>query len=474
MCALPILLAVLLGCGSTEEGSSTNNYGGSGGSGGGSGGSGGGDSGPCVPSTCETAGADCGVVADGCGQTLQCGGCDTGEVCGGGGPNVCGTNPCTPKTCGQLGAACGQLSDGCGSVLDCGTCPQDMVCGNEQISFQCVPIGGTGGTGGAGTGGTGGTGTGGTGGTGSGCTPGEPCDDGNACTTGETCNASGQCAGGTTVSCSTPPNACFVSSGICDSLSGLCSYPYQASGIPCSDDGNACTIDQCDGAGQCVHPAKADGISCGTGTCSGGVCVASCPGGGTVTWTQTRSAWQGNPSTAGTFACAAKIPTGTFVHGATTPLVPNDALRRTGSATATCTSGTWQVSGTCDGKIVDTLITAQCSVSSPPVRQMIAGWYLVDLYRCADASGLDYWVDQYENPNPSTCTSASNYNGTGSKEACWRAVFRDGANAWNNCYDQAQASGHVCDAVLDTLCPSGTFYPWTSIQTAGATCKYGP
>jgi len=45
----------------------------------------------CTPTTCAAVGAECGVIADGCGGTRDCGPCRSGQVCGGGGlPNVCG------------------------------------------------------------------------------------------------------------------------------------------------------------------------------------------------------------------------------------------------------------------------------------------------------------------------------------------------------------------------------------------------
>jgi hypothetical protein len=45
----------------------------------------------CTPRTCRSAGADCGVLADGCGGSLQCGTCLFPATCGGAGiPNVCG------------------------------------------------------------------------------------------------------------------------------------------------------------------------------------------------------------------------------------------------------------------------------------------------------------------------------------------------------------------------------------------------
>ena len=50
------------------------------------------------------------------------------------------------------------------------------------------------------------------------------------------------------------------------------------SGTACTDDGNVCTDDTCDGAGACAHPANTapcdDGLYCnGADTCSGGTCT---------------------------------------------------------------------------------------------------------------------------------------------------------------------------------------------------------
>src|SRR6266481_9494351 len=53
----------------------------------------------CTPTTCEAAGAHCGMIADGTCLTLaplNCGMCTDPETCGGGGtPNVCGTSTTT-------------------------------------------------------------------------------------------------------------------------------------------------------------------------------------------------------------------------------------------------------------------------------------------------------------------------------------------------------------------------------------------
>ena len=82
---------------------------------------------------CAAAGATCGPIGDGCGGSLQCGSCPTGETCGGGGvASVCGAPACTPKTCAQLGANCGAAGDGCGGQLACGTCTGGTTCGRRR------------------------------------------------------------------------------------------------------------------------------------------------------------------------------------------------------------------------------------------------------------------------------------------------------------------------------------------------------
>ncbi|MEO2136289.1 MAG: hypothetical protein ABGY28_02370, partial [bacterium] len=67
-----------------------------------------------------------------------------------------------------------------------------------------------------------------------------------------------------------------------DCCSSTCTF--ETAGSTCTDDGDACTTDTCDGAGTCDHPAAADGsacddgIACTTGeTCQAGACVSSTP-----------------------------------------------------------------------------------------------------------------------------------------------------------------------------------------------------
>lgn len=75
---------------------------------------------PCVPRTCAQQGRSCGMAADGCGGTMDCGSCAAGDSCGGGGtPGMCGHLTCTPVTCASSGAACGTGSDGCSGMISC-------------------------------------------------------------------------------------------------------------------------------------------------------------------------------------------------------------------------------------------------------------------------------------------------------------------------------------------------------------------
>ncbi len=58
----------------------------------------------CVPMTCDDIQASCGMIADGCGNMVDCGDCTLPETCGGGGETFqCGQPTCVPQTCAQLG-----------------------------------------------------------------------------------------------------------------------------------------------------------------------------------------------------------------------------------------------------------------------------------------------------------------------------------------------------------------------------------
>jgi cysteine-rich repeat protein len=79
------------------------------------------------------------------------------------------------------------------------------------------------------------------------------CDDDNVCTT----------------------DSCKPGAG------GGCVFEPVSAGTPCTEDGNACTLDACDANGACKHPATGDGAPCDAdGTvctsgdaCTSGICV---------------------------------------------------------------------------------------------------------------------------------------------------------------------------------------------------------
>ena len=94
----------------------------------------------CVPMSCEGAGKQCGTAPDGCGGTLECGGCPEGQVCGGKGyQNICVPGDCQPQECPANG--CGQNPDGCGNTVECGECTDDKVCRSNGELNICVPPG---------------------------------------------------------------------------------------------------------------------------------------------------------------------------------------------------------------------------------------------------------------------------------------------------------------------------------------------
>lgn len=193
-----------------------------------------------------------------------------------------------------------------------------------------------------------------------------------------------------------------------------------------------------------------------------------------VSWSQSRAAWNGNTATAGNYICYGDLPAANHGYIVSATLAGSD---RTGSAQYTCSNGSWvRNSGyTCDGKVVNTEtasgVYSTCS-SADPVRSKWIGWYLADLKRCADTDGLDWWVTQYN--NNADCLQSTNYNGYGSKDVCWRAQFRNAANGWSNSYSVAQSLGHIGPNDEDSFCGVTAGYPWTSVSTWGRFCKYLP
>jgi hypothetical protein len=109
----------------------------------------------CTPKMCSDLGYDCGIAADGCGGTVNCGPatCPAGGFCGGGGFDKCGgqtmlgspdgaASLCVPATCASRGYNCGFAGDGCGGTIgSCGTCSSALLCGsvNPNVCGSNVP-----------------------------------------------------------------------------------------------------------------------------------------------------------------------------------------------------------------------------------------------------------------------------------------------------------------------------------------------
>lgn len=132
---------VLLGCSGIDTSEKTSSSSGNGGSmmsastsnSGGVGGS------ACQPKiTCQSVGAECGLIKDdGCGHSSNCpDNCIAPMVCGGDqdkGQFKCG---CTTTTCEEQGKNCGTIDNNCGKSLNCGTCDPNKyqtTCGDAKI-----------------------------------------------------------------------------------------------------------------------------------------------------------------------------------------------------------------------------------------------------------------------------------------------------------------------------------------------------
>ena len=219
----------------------------------------------CVKRTCATADAGCGAVGDGCGGIFSCGSCTAPMTCGGGGQaNHCGGGVfCVPRTCTQADATCGQVGDGCGGLIDggCGTCATG-TCGSGGVPNQC----GTGG--GACVARTCATADAGCGAVGNGC---------GAILNCGTC-ASGTCGGGGSPNqCGSPPpcvpKTCAQLNKNCGAVGdgcggliaggcGTCTAPdiCGGSGIP-----SVCGSNIPDGGAACVNLCQKQ-VACTTGT----------------------------------------------------------------------------------------------------------------------------------------------------------------------------------------------------------------
>jgi hypothetical protein len=166
-------------------------------------------------------------------------------------------------------------------------------------------------------------------------------DDGNACTTDQ-CNGSGTCnhdAVAGTPGCTDDGNACTLD--YCSG--GVCTHPADT-GAACSDDGNPCTTDQCNSSGQCAHSNPTGGSNC-AGTCiAAGTCCNnpnSCTGGRTCSGVGGSCGCPG-----GTFDCA-----GSCISTSTCCNNPNSCgggkVCSGAGGSCSCPAGTYDCGGSC-------------------------------------------------------------------------------------------------------------------------------
>lgn len=222
--------------------------------------------------SCESVGAECGQIGNGCGALLDCdaelGGCDSDEICGGDEPNRCAQPSCEPLSEAEACEdRCGVVSNGCGvevngGTITCGACPDGQTCGgagtpNEcgEVSEACVPE-----------------------------APPAACGSIECGATTDGCDGSvecGACAGGLIcVEGSCQPPCTLVSMAVacadkeCGQVSDGCDGSYDCGGC---DSGEACGIAeafQCDVEPPAVCSPLAPAVACAAKEC--GVAYDGC------------------------------------------------------------------------------------------------------------------------------------------------------------------------------------------------------
>ncbi|TFH23260.1 MAG: hypothetical protein E4H03_06600, partial [Myxococcales bacterium] len=201
----------------------------------------------CPADAFVTEGASCGAGATDCSAQDTCDGVGTCQANDFDADTLCTDdgNICTDDVCDGLGS-CAHLDntvpcDDTDACTQTDTCQSGACVGADPIACTalddchavgtCEPASGT-------------------------CddpnaTDGTGCDDGDACTQIDACSG-GVCVGGSPVICLAGTDC--IDSEICDANTGQCvGGDPKAAATVCTDDGDLCTDDTCDGAGTCVH-----------------------------------------------------------------------------------------------------------------------------------------------------------------------------------------------------------------------------
>jgi cysteine-rich repeat protein len=295
-------------------------------------------------------------------------------------------------------------------------------------------------------------------------TSGEDCDDGNlvagdccsptcqfetgGCDDGIFCNGADECRNGAcTHHDGNPCQGNPVCSRTCNEVAGNC---FDSATTSCTNDGNVCTDDHCDGAGACVHTANTapcnDNLFCnGTDVCAGGTCTHTgdpCAGGPECA--RTCNEGGNNCFDPASTACTSdgNVCTDDHCNAAGACVHPNN--------TAPCNDGLF-----CNG--ADTCSGGACAThaGNPCTGGPICA------HTCNEAA------DNCLDPPTSTCTSDGNpctvdrCNGGGT-------CIHPAGNAGTSC----RASTGQCD-VAETCTGTSTSCPADAHQPNGTPCNDG-
>jgi parallel beta-helix repeat protein len=99
------------------------------------------------------------------------------------------------------------------------------------------------------------------------------CDDGNACTTDRCDSSTGECVNDDTVSPTCSDDVCAPER--CNTTTGRCEAQNAPLSTPCEADDDPCTVDHCDGNGNCVFLEDSPDPSCAGAVC-GDILTAPC------------------------------------------------------------------------------------------------------------------------------------------------------------------------------------------------------
>ncbi len=397
----------------------------------------------CSPSSdavvCAAAGAQCGLIKNGCGGLANCGSCATGACGARGVPNQCDL-PEFPDECVVANRNCGPYTSACGgAILNCGTCtvPGEVCnpsgrCGPPCVAQTCATLTGQCGTA-----------------LDAGCegpTVSCSCSGGLVCTntTSGTCVTSGACNsfganGDPGAPCSNGASPTFPKG---DGTNLSC--PCTGAGL-CISDGGVATAAQTGAC--CVNTATCPLNACNTSvtdTCTGAIIPCTCTAPGTFC----NGASDGGAGTCvGDRSCAFYGASGTADAGCS--VGPSPAFPRNATTNLACPCGG---GGICNR-------TNQTTPVVPPE----AGSCCFNTQVCA--------LNECNTTKTNTCTGATITCGcTGTGQFCNNLTRRCEAQNGCNAFTSGDA-GALCSAGPSPAFPAGGGTNLTCPCTrAGANC----